>query len=451
MMRTFTIIFLWTTLLTSTGAAPLAFPGAEGYGRFTRGGRGGDVYHVTQLGDSGPGSLRHGIESAQGPRTIVFEVAGTIALKSILRFEGEGLTIAGQTAPGEGITLRDYNLHLREAREVIIRYLRLRLGDQNKVGDEAPDTLTIDRCENFILDHVSLSWSIDGICDTRACKNYTIQWCILSEALHDSIHPKGPHAMCASFRAPLSNVSIHHNLFASSRDRHPTIGGAVQEAQWIIDFRNNVIFNWRGAANVCDNQVNLINNYFKPGPETDSARGPIAMKASLPDAARGHMSGNVFEGNEAWTENNYSAMDMKTWLGPDSGYKYAGTIDDWKVEKPYDLGENTPETQSAPEAFKKVLESSGSSLQRDAVDIRFIADLREGKGKLLNSQNEVGGWPELRPGVPPLDTDRDGMPDDWEKGNGLDPANPDDRNTLNAEGYTRLEEYLNSLCAPPTP
>lgn len=441
-------VFLLAIIITPyISAAPLAFPGAEGYGRFATGGRGGDVYHVTQLGDTGPGSLREGIESAQSPRTIVFDVAGTIALKSILRFEGEGLTIAGQTAPGDGITLRDYNLHLRGAKNVIIRYIRIRLGDQNKKGDEAPDTLTIDSCENIILDHLSLSWSIDGICDTRACKNYTIQWCILSEALHDSIHPKGPHAMCASFRAPLSNVSIHHNIFASSRDRHPTIGGSVREPQWIIDFRNNVIFNWRGAANVCDNRVNLINNYFKPGPETDRTRGPVAMKANLPDVARGHMSGNVFEGNEGWTRNNYSAVDMKTWLGPDSGYKYAGTIEDWKMDQP-DLGENTPATQSAPEALEKVLDRSGASLQRDGVDIRLIADLREGKGKLLNSQDEVGGWPELRGGAPRVDTDHDGMPDDWEKAQGLDPANAEDRNTQNAEGYTRLEEYLNSLCTP---
>jgi hypothetical protein len=125
-----------------------------------------------------------------------------------------------------------------------------------------------------------------------------------------------------------------HNIFASSRDRHPTIGGSVREPKWIIDFRNNAIFNWRGAANVCDNQINLINNYFKPGPETDRSRCPVAMKANLPDVARGYMSGNVFEGNEGWTAENYTAMDIKTWLGPDSGYKFAGTIEDWKVDKP---------------------------------------------------------------------------------------------------------------------
>ena len=447
MLNKRSLIAFMLGMATLAHAQQLAFPGAEGYGRFAAGGRGGDVYHVTQLGDSGPGSLREGIESATGPRTIVFEVAGTIALKSVLRFEGKGLTIAGQTAPGEGITIRDYNLHLRDASDFIIRYIRLRLGDRNKAEGDAPDVLTIDNCENFILDHVSLSWGIDGICDTRGCKDYTIQWSIFSEALHDSIHPKGPHAMCGSFRGPLGNGTIHHSIFASSRDRHPTIGGSVKEPEWIIDFRNNVIFNWSGAANVCDNQVNLVNNYFKPGPETDHNRQPVAMKASLPDKARGWMGGNVFEGNEGWTADNYTAMDMKTWLKPDSGYKYAGTVEDWKVDAPYDLGENAPETQSAPEAYEKVLEKAGASRNRDAVDMRFIADLREGKGKLLNSQEEVGGWPELKGGKAPEDLDRDGMADAWEREHGLDPVDPEDRNATGEDGYTRLEEYLNGLCA----
>ncbi len=445
-MKAIPILVAALTLAAVSHAQQLAFPGAEGYGRFAKGGRGGDVYHVTQLGDSGPGSLREGVETATGPRTIVFEVAGTIALKSILRFEGKGLTIAGQTAPGEGITIRDYNLHLRDASDFIIRYIRLRLGDQNKKGDEAPDALTVDRCENFILDHLSVGWGVDGNCDTRGCKDYTIQWSIFSEALNESIHPEGAHAMCASFRGPLGDGTIHHNIFASSRDRHPTIGGSVKDPKWLIDFRNNVIFNWSGAANVCDNQVNLVNNYFKPGPETNPKRQPVAMKASLPDKAKGWMGGNVFEGNDGWTKDNYSAMDMKTWLKPDSGYTYAGTVEDWSVDQPYDLGENTPATQSAEEAYPMVSERAGASHARDAVDTRFIADLREGKGKLINSQEEVGGWPELKGGTAPEDKDRDGMADAWERKHALDPANAEDRNEVGEGGYTRLEEYLNGLC-----
>ena len=430
-------------------ASPIpAFPGAEGYGRFSLGGRGGDVYHVTNLDDAGPGSLREGIASAEGPRTIVFDVSGTIELKSPLMIEKPRLTIAGQTAPGDGITVKDHNLELRKASDIVIRYIRFRLGDKNK-EPSGPDVITADYCDRLIFDHVSASWGIDGIHDTRGCKNYTLQWCILSEALHRSIHPKGPHAMCASFRAPMSNVTIHHNIFATSRDRHPTIGGSVQDPQWILDFRNNVMYNWSGAANVCDNQVNLINNYFRPGPETDVERGAVAMKASLPDKAKGHMSGNVFEGHDDWTANNYAALDFKTWLGPDSGYKYGGTVDDWKVEQPYELGANTPVTQPAQEAYALLLEHAGASLKRDAVDERFIGDVCNRTGKLLDSQDEVGGWPELASAPAPLDTDRDGMPDAWETANQLDPKDPEDRNgDLDGDGYTNLEEYLNSLCPP---
>jgi hypothetical protein len=425
---------------------PLAFPTAEGYGRFAKGGRGGDVYHVTHLEDSGPGSLREGLLTMTGPRTIVFDTGGTIQLKSSLKVEEKSfLTIAGQTAPGDGITIRDQNVSFLNCRHLVVRYLRFRLGDENKeVG--GPDTLTVNYCDNAIFDHLSLSWGIDGNQDVRGCKNYTFQWCILSEALNESLHDKGAHAMCGSFRAPLSNYSIHHNLFATSRDRHPTIGGSVKEPEWIIDFRNNVIYNWSGAANVCDNGVNLINNYFKPGPETPVDRKPIALKTDLPDKGRGHMSGNYFEKRSDLTANNYLALDMERWLGPESKYKYDGTVEDWKVEQPFDLGPHTPATQTATEAYTLVLEKAGASLVRDEVDKRVMEDVRQGAGKLLNSQSEVGGWPDLDRGTAPSDTDRDGMPDRWEEKNGLNPKDPEDRNgDGDADGYTHLEEYLNTL------
>ncbi len=429
------------------GDAVPAFPGAEGYGRFAKGGRGGDVYHVTNLNDAGAGSLREGIASAEGPRTIVFDVSGTIMLASPLRLEGVSrLTIAGQTAPGDGITLRDHHLHLKNASNIVIRYLRIRLGDQNKPPC-GPDVITVDDCDHIMLDHLSLSWGIDGNQDTRGCRYYTMQWCIMSEALNDSIHPKGPHAMCGSFRAPRSNTTIHHNIFATSRDRHPTIGGGDPEPEWVIDFRNNVIYNWRGAANVCDNRVNMINNYFRPGPETDVAGKPVAMKASLPDKARGHMSGNLFEGREDLTKDNYAALDFERWLGPDSKYKYAGTLADWRADKPYELGPNAPRTQSAQGTYELVLAKAGASLVRDAVDERVIRDIRARTGKLIDSQAEVGGWPELEAAPAPADSDGDGMPDTWEEGQGLDAHDPGDGNgDLDGDGYTNLEEYLNGLC-----
>jgi len=425
----------------------VAFPGAEGFGRFSLGGRGGDVYHVTTLADSGPGSLRRGVESVQGPRRIVFDTGGTIELKSPLSIQNTSrITIAGQTAPGDAITLKDQPLLLKHSSHLVIRYIRIRLGDENKEPC-GPDVITADYCEHLILDHISASWGIDGIHDTRGCKHYTIQWCILSEALHDSLHPKGPHAMCASFRAPLSHKSIHHNLFSTCRSRHPTIGGAVKEPEWIIDFRNNVIYNWSGTANVCDNGVNLVNNLFRPGPETPGDEKPIAIKTDLPDKGRGHMEGNVFEGHPEFTQDNYLALDFERWLGPHSKYRYDGTLEDWKVEAAFELGDNAPETQSAEEACALVLAQAGASLRRDAVDDRVVGNVSERKGHLIDSQNEVGGWPELKQGRPPADRDGDGMPDAWETEQGLDPKDPEDRNgDQDGDGYTNLEEYLEDLC-----
>lgn len=426
----------------------LAFPGAEGYGRFAKGGRGGDVYHVTTPADSGSGSLRHGIESAKGPRTIVFDISGTIELKSELQIEKSGITIAGQTAPGDGITLKDQCLALDNASDIIIRYIRVRLGDDNKPAGSGPDTVSVNYSDNVILDHVSLSWGIDGNQDIRGCTNYTFQWSIMSEALNDSLHGKGPHAMSGSFRAPKSNISIHHNIFASSRNRHPTVGGSVVDPKWVIDFRNNVIYNQSGPTNVCDNRVNVIANYWRPGPETPPNGPYIAVKAHFPDKAHGYMNGNYFDGQDFYTKHNYAAMDFNhTRLTLGSGYKYSGTLDDWKVEDAYELGDYTPTTHTAQTAYKLVLAKAGASLVRDDVDKRFFRDVKNRTGALIDSQDEVGGWPELESSPAPTDTDRDGMPDMWEKARKLDPANPKDRNgDQDGDGYTNLEEYLNSLC-----
>jgi hypothetical protein len=426
----------------------LAFPGAEGYGRFAVGGRGGAVYHVRNLDDDGPGSLRYGIKNARGPRTIVFDLSGTIQLRSELRITQSNLTIAGQTAPGDGITLRDQTVSLRNCHDIIIRYIRLRLGDKNKKPG-GYDTLTTDDIADVILDHVSLSWAIDGTHDLRRGKNVTVQWCILSEALNDSIHEKGPHAMCGSYRDLSGPLTLHHNLFTTCRDRHPTLGSAKEgDPLTTVDFRNNVIYNWSATANFCDHFVHAVNNYWRPGPETDPQRLPIAMKGSLPHAARGFMAGNVFEGHADWTQDNYTALDFQRWLGPNSGYKYAGTLQDWKAEPPH-LGADAPATQSAREAFEQVLARAGASLRRDTVDERVTRDVRERTGRLLNSQDQVGGWPTLRSLPAPRDADRDGMPDAWEAAHGLDPSDPTDGpKDRDHDGYTNLEEYLHSLLSP---
>jgi hypothetical protein len=429
----------------------VAFPGAEGFGRLASGGRGGDVYEVTTLDDSGPGSLRDGFLTAKGPRTIIFKTSGTIQLKSRLQLTKSDITIAGQTAPGDGICLRDYTFQMKGASNVIVRYLRLRLGDQNKPkgargGD---DTFNTDDIDRVIVDHCSLCWAIDGTHDLRRGGNFTMQWSIVCESLNHSLHNKGTHAMCASYRNPSGNISLHHNLYSTCRDRHPSLGSEDAPPQYIVDFRNNIDYNWSdpGTCNFCDAFINCVNNVWRPGPMTNPKKLPIAMKGGLPDMAKGHMEGNVFEDRDDLTKDNYAALDFNRWLHrPDTGYKYAGTMKDWKSSKPADLGPNTPQTQPAKEAYELVLARSGASLHRDAVDQRIVANVRERKGKVIDSQQEVGGWPVLKSAPAPVDSDHDGIPDDWEKAHGLNPNDASDSKIIGEDGYSNLEKYLNSLC-----
>ena len=411
---------------------------------------------MTNSNDSGPGSLREGFRSATGPRTIVFEVSETIELKSKLVLEKSSITIAGQTAPGDGITLKDYTFQIRNATNVIVRYLRCRLGDEHKAkgAKGGDDTLNTDDVDGLIIDHCSLSWAIDGTHDLRRGGNFTLQWCILSEALNQSLHNKGEHAMCASYRDLSGNISLHHNLFATCRDRHPTLGSAQAPPRYIVDFRNNVIYNWSagGTANFADHFINCVNNLWRPGPMTNPSRLPIAMKGSLPDLAKGHMTGNVFEQREDLTRDNYAALDFQRWLKPPSKYLYRGTLADWRADAAPDLGAPLPPTQSATQAAELVLARAGASLRRDAVDERILDDVRHRRGRLIDSQSQVGGWPALRTTPAPPDGDRDGMPDAWEKAHGLNPDDPADGNAdRDGDGYTNLEEYLNSLCRQPDP
>ena len=271
----------------------IAFPGAEGAGKFTKGGRGGDVYHVTTLQDSGPGSFREGIESIEGPRTIVFDLSGTIRLKKDIKIKNVSyLTIAGQTAPGKGITFADRNLRIENCSHVIARYFRIRLGDENKPDGTSPDCITIEYSNHVMLDHLSLSWGIDGNGDFRGLKHSTLQWLIFSEALHDSIHEKGSHAMCSSFRESEGFATLHHNIYASSRNRHPSTAGGSE----VMEFANNLNYNWSGCHNLSGEQYNLLNNYYKAG-LTNGDRLPIRYKSkALKPVSHGYFSGNHFDG-----------------------------------------------------------------------------------------------------------------------------------------------------------
>jgi len=424
----------------------LAFPGAEGYGRFAKGGRGGDVYHVTNLKDEGPGSLRYGIESCDGPRTIVFDVSGTIKLKDDLTLRNSNVTIAGQTAPGDGITLRDHTFEVHDCSDVIVRYIRVRLGDESKTSS---DTINLSNVKDAILDHVTSTWGIDGNMDTEYLSNFTLQWSLYGQALHEATHYKGAHAMLMSLRKTSGNVSLHHNLFFSSRNRHPSLGGGSLEqcnTNAIFDFRNNVLYNWEGSTNLGIGQFNLINNYYRPGPNTntDDDHYPVRPKVEVDDVTVGYMSGTVFEWSDKLTEDNHLAMQ---WGVRDEGYPGDVPKKKFCLPKQPVAEPDRPTTQSAKRAYQLVLDHAGASLSRDADDKRVIKGIRDRTNRRIDSQEEVGGWPELKSEPAPQDTDQDGMPDRWEKANKLDPRNPKDRNgDLDGDGYTNLEEYLNSLC-----
>jgi pectate lyase len=435
-----------TALRSAHADAPmqLAFPGAEGFGRFTRGGRGGDVYHVMNLNDDGPGSLRHGVRSASGPRTIVFDVSGTIELKKPLVVNKSFLTIAGQTAPGDGVCLKDWTFEIRKASHIIVRYLRVRLGDQHKPHGD-PDAITTNDLDHVIFDHITSTWGIDSNHDLRRGSNFTLQWSIYAECLNHSLHTKGTHAMLSSFRDLTGNISIHHNLFASSRDRHPTLAsGEKTRPGMIVDYRDNVVYNLSGATNLGDAHINFINNCYLPGPDTPKGNHPLATKTGTEDQLKAYLSGNVFEGNAAYTENNYLAITFDRWS--DGGYRRM-SLERIRVDREFDVDGALPKTQSAMEAFQSVLQHAGASLHRDAADERLVKGVRDRTGRLIDSQDQVGGWPQLRSTLAALDSDGDGMPDDWERSHGLNPHDPSDRNgDRNGDGFTNLEEYLNSLC-----
>jgi pectate lyase len=357
------------------------------------------------------------------------------------------LTIAGQTAPGDGICLKDWTFEIKKASHIIVRYIRVRLGDQHKPPGD-PDAITTNDLDHVIFDHITSSWGIDSNHDLRRGGNFTVQWSIYAEALNHSIHTKGTHAMLSSFRDLTGNISIHHNLFCSSRDRHPTLAsGAKTRPGVIVDYRNNVVYNLSGATNLGDAHINFINNYYRPGPDTPKGNHPLATKIGTEDQLKAFVAGNVFEGNQAFTQDNYLAITFDRWAG--GGY-FRTSLQRIRAENEFDVDGARPRTQSASEALEQVLQYAGASLHRDAADERLVKGVRDRTHRLINSQDDVGGWPTLKSTKPPIDTDGDGMPDDWERSHGLNPNDPNDRNAdRDGDGFTNLEEYLNSLCPPP--
>ena len=417
-----------------------AFPGAEGFGRFASGGRGGAVVAVTNLNDSGPGSLREAVSA--GNRTVVFRVSGTIALESDLLIAQSNLTIAGQTAPGDGICLRGHPLRLRGANDVVIRHLRVRPGAES---GKAIDGIEVRGGRNIIIDHCSVSWTVDEAMNTwHGARDLTVQWCVISEPLNRSVHPKGAHGYGASWGG--ENVSYHHNLFAHATARTPSVAGQARERTVLMDHRNSVIFNWEHRS--CDGKpssINMVNNYYKPGPATlPAVRRRIARiddtRATYGFDSFWHIAGNVVEG--------FPEISADNWAG---GVDFEGgtSINFNRRMDPFPVAPVT--TQSAEEAYRLVLAHAGATRpRRDPVDTRVLAEAMSGiptfGNGIIDSPAQVGGWPELRSAPAPVDSDGDGMPDAWETARGLNPRDPADRNDRRLQrDYTNLETYLSEL------
>jgi pectate lyase len=427
---------------TDIFAQKLAFPGAEGSGNYTTGGRGGKVIYVSNLNDDGEGSLRAAINE-KGTRTIVFKVSGTIFLQSFLDIRQGDLTIAGQTAPGDGICVAGYPVSIN-ADNIIIRFMRFRLGDINKVTGDA---MGAQNQKNIIIDHCSFSWATDENASFYRNENFTLQWCIISESLNNSVHFKGEHGYGGIWGGHV--VSFHHNLFAHNTSRNPRFNGSRRSQTEIVDFRNNVIYNWGfnsiyGGEEGC---YNIVGNYYKAGPATSSkCRNRIVNITT----SMNYNYGKFFVSDNK-TEESIAISD-DNWNG---GVDTRADIDSVRVLQPFD---HVPiAKQTAQEAFESVIMHAGASLVRDSVDQRIIREVRTGTASfgtqyggggagIIDSQKDVGGWPVLSSKTAPVDSDGDGMPDNWELKNKLNPSDPADGARCNLDAdYTNLEVYLDNL------
>ncbi len=434
----------------------LAFPGAEGFGRFTSGGRGGQLIKVTNLNDSGPGSLREAVET-KTTRIVVFEVSGTIHLQSSLRITHPNITVAGQTAPGDGITLTNYPFEFA-SNNIIVRYMRFRLG--GNVSDQYLDAMTSNFNRNIIVDHCSLSWGTDETGSFYANENFTLQWCILSEGLNRSTHSKGEHGYGGIWGG--KNVSFHHNLMAHFTNRNPRFdspdvyktSAAIQEYRGVVDFRNNAIYNWRDEASRGGEAgtFNMVNNYYKPGPASLRRQFFLHPLKRVSNGVLVHnygkffLSGNVLEGNSTVTNDNWAGVSPTGGSSSDiPGMRLSSAL----PSNVYEI------THTATEAYNKILQLAGASLVRDAVDNRIVQETRNGtftftgsNGStlgIIDHQLDAGGWPTLRSQAAPRDSDGDGIPDAWELANGLNPSKTNDREYNLSPYYTDIEVYINSI------
>lgn len=430
-------VFGFVILVLQTPKQTYAFPSAQGYGAFTSGGRSGVVYHVRTLEDNDKlGSLRYAINQ-KGPRTIVFDVSGIIELKSPLVIKNNDLTIAGQTAPGDGICIKDFPV-IVDADNIIIRFMRFRLGDKTDGS-----SLIVKNRHDIIIDHCSMSWASQDNVALYENLKMTMQWCIISEALNKGLRSQGLGATLGGYSA-----SYHHNLFASNRDSNPTFYKSTHTNKLYletIDFRNNVLYNWgTSSINGSDSGTyNIVNNYYKFGPATQIAsRSQIIEIPSVTKSGIVYVSGNYVHTNPLQTNDN--------WMGVYPNMDYIKTSKNPVLTRA-EFGHEPVLTQSAARAYKNVLQFAGASDKRDFIDNRialavetYISGTANSKG-LITSPNEVEGYPEYRSDVPLVDSDGDGIPDDWEFNHNLNPYDGGDGKSMTKSGYTNLEIYLNGL------
>lgn len=435
----------------------LAFSDAEGYGRYARGGRGGKVVAVTNLNDDGPGSFRYAVNNDIGPRTIVFNVSGIINLKSRLVLNQNYVTVAGQTAPGKGITIRSAPFGVG-GNDVIVRFMRVRLG-----AGRTFDGMGITGANHSIMDHSSISWTIDEAFSSRGAKNMTLQRTLISEALNVAGHQNYPKGKGHGYAATIGGdtASFHHNLLAHCYGRNWSLGGGLDGNGYYtgkIDIRNNVVYNWgTRATDGGANQVNFVNNYYKPGAATKLF---VALNAQHENVGAGmqryYFAGNIMPGY--FDENSQEKGRKETFSNGDSK-KYEAFVDQPFFE-PY------VKTQSAKEAYKNVLSDVGSNQPvLDDHDNRIINETLNGtykyKGSVSgipghpDSHEDVGGWEDYPQAKRDAnwDTDQDGLPNWWEKLKGLNvnSATGDFSDTNadnNKDGFTNLDNYLEWMATP---
>ena len=445
-----------------------AFPGAEGGGMYATGGRGGTVYHVTSLADTNTeGTLRYAVNQS-GPRTVVFDVAGVIELQSQLNITKGDLTIAGQTAPGDGICLKGYTFRI-SASNVIVRFIRCRMGDETATEDDAIQIMSHDndKYTGIVIDHCSVSWSTDECASFYGMKDFSFQWNIVSESLRVSIHEKGTHGYGGIWGG--NNVTYHHNLLAHHDSRNPRIDhDYVSTQKGPVTLANNVIYNWRGnttyggessANNGSDyKKYNVVGNYYKAGPATPSNHIWFLEPTTSCSNCGGtilpghfYMTGNVMHGKSDYGSNNWSTSAV---------HANQSTIDKIKETAPY--AGNAFSLHSAEDAFTAVTAYAGASFHRDAIDARIADEARNGtatyKGSksgiagLIDTQGDVGGWPAYAATSDEMDalrdSDGDGIPDAVEEAWGLEKSNNSDGKATTIDPqkrYTNLEMYLHYL------